>query len=100
MRISIKNIIYGLLLVSLISGCEKNLPQYIEIYHNGFDNEKGDILVFKGDNVDNSEKIFTYNNTQILGPLNHNAVFKEFHNLPAHKFLKITFDHLDNILTF
>ena len=92
MRISIKNIIYGLLLVSLISGCEKNLPQYIEIYHNGFDNENGDILVFKGDNVDNSEKIFTYNNTQILGPLNHNAVFKEFHNLPAHKFLKITFD--------
>ena len=62
MRISIKTIIYGMLLVSLISGCEKNLPQYIEIYHNGFDNEKGDILVFKGDNVDNSEKIFTYNN--------------------------------------
>lgn len=92
MQSSYKNVVIGILFIFFTIGCTKNLPKNIEVYHNGFDNGKGDILVFKGDNEDNSEKVFTYNNTQILGPLNHNAVFKEFHNLPSHKLLKITFD--------
>lgn len=92
MQTSLRYLFFGIFSAILFAGCTKNLPQNIEVYHNGFDKGKGDVLVFKGDNIDNSDKVFTFNNTQVLGPLNHNAVFREFHDLPKHRLLKITFD--------
>ncbi len=92
MKNKLASIYLGIIAFILFTGCTKNLPQNIEVYHNGFDNGKGDILVFKGDHLDTAAKVYTFNNTQVLGPFNHNAVYREFNNLPPHKILKITFD--------
>ena len=72
--------------------CKKNLPQHIEVYRNDFSQGKGDVLVFAGNQVDEKFTTLSFNNNSILGPLNHNAVFKNIQNLPEHTFIKITFD--------
>jgi hypothetical protein len=81
------------LVISLVlCGCKKNLPQHTEVYRTDFSQGKGDLLVFAGDQVDETIGTIAFNNTKILGPLNHNAVYKYIENLPTHKLIKITFD--------
>ena len=76
----------------LFSSCTKNLPIYTKVYQNNFDNGQSDIIVFKLDHLDTSRLNLFFNNNHILGPLNHNTLYKDLRNLPKHKLLKITFD--------
>jgi len=79
-------------LLILFTNCTKNLPIYTEVYRNAFDNGQSDIRVYKGDYIDSSKFNLFFINNHILGPLNHNTVYKDLINLPKHKLLKITFD--------
>ena len=57
--------------------CNDNLPHNVEVYRNHFDGGRGDLLVFAGDKVDTRPLVFSFNNNNVLGPLNHNAVYRD-----------------------
>ena len=87
--------IYLLLLfpfLGLLLGCTKNLPKYYEVYRNDFENGRGDLRVYSFSTIDTARRSLFFNNTHMLGPLNHKAVYRDFVALPKHSLLKITFD--------
>jgi hypothetical protein len=81
----------GLIMLSTVS-CKKNLPNEIEVYRNDFENGRKALKVFNGDVESKDPLVFNFNNTNILGPLNHNAVFLQFDTLPTHQLLQLEFD--------
>ena len=89
-----KTLILLLLLpfVGFLLGCTKNLPREYEVYRNDFESGRGDLLVYKFSNLDTARLSLFFNNTHVLGPLNHRAVYRNLKNLPKHSLLKITFD--------
>ena len=72
--------------------CNDNLPDNIELYRNHFDGGRGDLQVFAGDKLDTRPLIYSFNGNNVLGPLNHNAVFRDIGNLPEHDLIEIYFD--------
>ena len=72
--------------------CNDNLPHNVEVYRNHFDGGRGDLLVFAGDKEDTRPLVFSFNNNNVLGPLNHNAVYREISNLPEHDIIEIYVD--------
>ena len=87
-----KTLILLLPLLGLLLGCTKNLPKEYEVYRNDFETGRGDLLVYKMNGLDTASLSLFFNNTHILGPLNHKAVYRNFIALPKHSLLKITFD--------
>ena len=87
-----KTLILLLSLLGLLLGCTKNLPKEYEVYRNDFETGRGDLLVYKMNGLDTASLSLFFNNTHILGPLNHKAVYRNFIALPKHSLLKITFD--------
>ena len=89
-----KTLILKLLLPILVIffGCTKNLPKEHIAYRNDFEAGRGDLQVYKFSNLDTARLSLPFNNTHVLGPLNHRAVYKNFTDLPKHSLLKITFD--------
>lgn len=81
-----------LLFFGLLLGCTKNLPKYYEVYRTDFENGRGDLRVYKFNALDTARLSLFFNNTHVLGPLNHQAVYRDFAVLPKHSLLKITFD--------
>ncbi len=88
------NFLHTLLIISavVLSSCNKNLPQKIEVYRNDFEQGRRKLKVFKVNDESKDSLVFKFNNTQILGPLNHNTVFLEFDTLPTHQLLQLEFD--------
>lgn len=83
--------LFLMLAYSMLS-CKKNLPNEIEIYRNDFEQGRQKLKVFAGNNESKDPLVFKFNNTNILGPLNHNAVFMQFDSLPSHQLLQLEFD--------
>jgi O-antigen/teichoic acid export membrane protein len=82
-----------LALVTLgLFSCNNNLPNNIEIYRNHFNEGRGDLQVFAGDKLDTRPLVYSFNGNNILGPLNHNAVYRDIGNLPEHDLIDIYFD--------
>ena len=73
-------------------GCTKNLPKNYEVYRNDFERGKADLQVYNINGLDTSDMIIFFNQTHLLGPFNHKAVYRNFNKLPKHTLLKITFD--------
>ena len=93
------SIIFSLALLLLFSGCTKNLPKEQVVYQNNFEKGRERIKIFAGNNETNAPLLFAFNNSKILGPLNHNAVFLAFpdgglklDSLPVHELILIEFD--------
>lgn len=87
------------LILILISGCTSKLPVEKVVYQNDFEKGRERIKIFAGDQEINSPLLFKFNNSKILGPFNHNAVYLSFpdgslklDSLPTHNLLKIEFD--------
>jgi hypothetical protein len=76
----------------IVQSCNKNLPQKIEVYRNDFEQGRRKLQVFKVNDETKDSLVFKFNNTQILGPLNHNTVFLQFDTLPTHQLLQLEFD--------
>lgn len=72
--------------------CNDNLPHNVEVYRNHFGNGRGDLQVFAGDKEDSRPLVYSFNGNNVLGPLNHNAVYREIKNLPEHDIIEIYFD--------
>lgn len=72
--------------------CNDNLPHNVEVYRNHFDGGRGDLQVFAGDKEDTRPLVYSFNGNNVLGPLNHNAVYREIKNLPEHDIIEIYFD--------
>jgi hypothetical protein len=72
--------------------CNDNLPHNVEVYRNHFDGGRGDLQVFAGDKEDSRPLVYSFNGNKVLGPLNHNAVYREIKNLPEHDIIEIYFD--------
>jgi O-antigen/teichoic acid export membrane protein len=72
--------------------CNDNLPDHIELYRNHFDGGRGDLQVFAGDKLDTRPLVYSFNGNNVLGPLNHNAVYRDISNLPEHDLIEIYFD--------
>ena len=82
-----------------LSGCTDNLPKEVVVYRNDFENGRERIKVFSGDSESSQPLLIDFNDSQILGPLNHNAVYLQFpdeslklDSLPEHQLLLIEFD--------
>jgi len=82
-----------------LSGCTDNLPKEVVVYRNDFENGRERIKIFSGDSESNQPLLIDFNGSQILGPLNHNAVYLQFpdeslklDSLPEHQLLLIEFD--------
>ena len=89
-----KTLILFLLLpfIGILLGCTKNLPKEYILYRSDFENGRGDLQVFNINGLDKSNLSLFFNNTYVLGPLNHKAVYRNFVDLPKHSLLKITLD--------
>ena len=81
-----------LFLGTVFWGCTKNLPKNYEVYRNDFEKGRGDLKVYNFNSLDTAQLNLLFNQTHVLGPLNHKAVYREFLKLPKHSLLKITFD--------
>lgn len=83
--------LFALLTIGLFS-CNDNLPHNVEVYRNHFDGGRGDLQVFAGDKEDTRPLVYSFNGNNVLGPMNHNAVYREIKNLPEHDIIEIYFD--------
>ena len=83
--------LFALLSIGLFS-CNDNLPHNVEVYRNHFDGGRGDLQVFAGDKEDTRPLVYSFNGNNVLGPMNHNAVYREIKNLPEHDIIEIYFD--------
>ena len=55
-------------------GCTKNLPKNYEVYRNDFEKGRGDLKVYNFNSLDTAQLNLLFNQTHVLGPLNHKAV--------------------------
>ena len=82
-----------LIIVSLgLFSCNDNLPKSIEVYRNHFNEGRGNLQVFSGNNEETRLLVYSFNGNNVLGPLNHNAVYRGISNLPEHDIIEISFD--------
>jgi len=91
----IRKVRASVLLVFLAFGlfsCNDNLPHNVEVYRNHFDGGRGDLQVFAGDKEETRPLVFSFSGNNVLGPLNHNAVYREIKNLPEHDIIEIYVD--------
>jgi len=89
----------NLIWLTLLLGCTKNLPKETVVLNADFEGNNKSVKVFAGNNLSDKPLLFDFNDTQILGPLNHNAVYLGFpdgelklDSLPVHQLILIEFD--------
>jgi hypothetical protein len=79
-----------LILVALgLFSCNDNLPQKEVIYQNSFNGGRGDLAVFAGDKLDTRPLVYSFNNNNVLGPLNHQTVHRFMGKLPEHDIIEV-----------
>lgn len=76
-----------------LNSCTKNLTKRTELYFNNF--EQGSVAglqVFNAQGPINNDRLHTFNNNRVFGPINSLYVYFEKSNLPEHNVIRIEAD--------
>lgn len=80
-------------LLFVVPGCFKDLPSKHLVYSNDFENlSKKNLTIISHSGIVDSSKVFSFNDSKVLGNFNNNRIELDIEKLPEHNVVHIEFD--------
>jgi hypothetical protein len=89
----VKTFIFSVLVGVIGLGCTKKLTETYVVYDNTFEKDgQSTVTVFDYTGILYTNKIFTFNNSKVLGPFNNGGVQIDVKGIPEHNVLEVAYD--------
>jgi hypothetical protein len=85
-------LVLWVLTITVVSSCTKKLTKATVVYDNDFERDgQSRVSIFDSTGWDPG-KIFHFNNSTVLGPINNGIVFIDVKSMPEHNVLEVAYD--------